>query len=129
MLKTRSRMFAVTVAAAAIFGVGCSKSANNSIKASSVETRAALMGKRSLVDGGVAVDGKLTCKATVDDTAHTATYTCTGKTTDGKPIVLNGTSTRDELRSGDVQHSFKGTITATVGGVQKLNAKCVGSKC
>lgn len=80
-------------------------------------------GEEQFNDAGNALDGKLSCEATVGDDVGKVTVSCTGTTQDGGEAALEGET--DEIPGASVTE-LEGSFVGTVDGEEVFTADRLG---
>jgi hypothetical protein len=78
------------------------------------------------VHEGVDVDGNLTCTADATNGVEQMTIACTGTSTDGRDLRLDGTVT--SVEQGE-RGGIQGTFTGTAGEETVFTTDCLGVGC
>ena len=136
----RSRLLAVPVLALSFLGAcsdddddGADEAAEDVGEAAgeatndAVETTArniaSAQGEDEFSANGVDVEGDLTCEATANDDADAVEISCTGTSTDGKDLALDGQT--DEIPGASVTE-LEGLFTGTADGDEVFSVDTLG---
>ncbi len=112
MIRNRMTTLAVAATLVATMGVaGCSEAkkqldkAKTEVGAAVIRNVVAMAGSAAFKDNGYPLSKNLDCTANVTSD-NVATVACTGTTTDGKPVTLDGTANDNTAEKG----SFEGKV-------------------
>lgn len=75
---------------------------------------------------GVEVEGTLDCTASSTGGAERIQVRCTGSSTDGEELVLDGEATTGDAEPGNL---LRGSFVGTVDGEQVFEQDCLGDAC
>jgi hypothetical protein len=75
---------------------------------------------------GVEVEGALDCTASSTGGAERLQVRCTGSSTDGEELVLEGEATTGDAEPGNL---VRGSFVGTVDGEQVFEQDCLGDDC
>ena len=75
---------------------------------------------------GVEVEGALDCTASSSGGAERLQVRCTGTSTDGEELVLEGEATTGDAEPGNL---VRGSFVGTVDGEQVFEQDCLGDAC
>ena len=84
---------------------------------------ASAQGEDEFSAAGIEVDGDLTCEANADDEADAVDISCTGTSTDGQDLALEGTT--DEI-PGESVTELEGSFTGTADGDEVFSVDTLG---
>ena len=91
-----------------------------------VRNVAAAAGAGAFEREGVEVDGALDCSASSTGGAERLQVRCTGSSTDGEELVLEGEATTGDAEPGNL---VRGSFVGTVDGEQVFEQDCLGDAC
>ena len=84
---------------------------------------ASAQGEDEFSAADIDIDGDLTCEATADEDADAVNISCTGTSTDGQDLALEGTT--DEIPGASVTE-LEGTFTGTADGDEVFSVDTLG---
>ncbi len=84
---------------------------------------ASAQGEDQFSDVGIDVEGDLACEATADEAADAVDISCTGTSTDGQDLALDGTT--DEIPGASVTE-LEGTFVGTADGDEVFSVNTLG---
>ena len=84
---------------------------------------ASAQGEDQFSDVGIGVEGDLACQATADEAADAVDISCTGTSTDGQDLALDGTT--DEIPGASVTE-LEGTFVGTADGDEVFSVDTLG---
>ena len=84
---------------------------------------ASAQGEDEFSAAGIDIEGDLTCEATADEDADAVDISCTGTSTDGQDLALEGTT--DEIPGASVTE-LEGTFTGTADGDEVFSVDTLG---
>ena len=127
---SRNTMLRVSLAMIMMIGVAtaCSKEQRQEIVDDTVEVAARNVasegGKLEFAKSDIDVDGDLDCTATAESGAQTFAVTCTGTSTEGQSLTLDGQLT---VADGEIVDSSG--FVGKADGEEVFNVDCVGEAC
>jgi len=127
---SRNIMLRVSLAMIMMIGVAtaCSKEQRQEIVDDTVEVAARNVasegGKLEFAKSDIDVDGDLDCTATAESGAQTFAVTCTGTSTEGQSLTLDGQLT---VADGEIVDSSG--FVGKADGEEVFNVDCVGEAC
>jgi hypothetical protein len=127
---SRNTMLRVSLAMIMMIGVAtaCSKEQRQEIVDDTVEVAARNVasegGKLEFAKSDIDVDGDLDCTATAESGAQTLAVTCTGTSTEGQSLTLDGQLT---VADGEIVDSSG--FVGKADGDEVFNVDCVGEAC
>jgi len=84
---------------------------------------ASAQGEDEFSAADIEIEGDLTCEANADDEADAVDISCTGTSTDGQDLALDGTT--DEIPGASVTE-LEGTFTGTADGEEVFSVDTLG---
>ena len=84
---------------------------------------ASAQGEDQFSDVGIGVEGDLACQATADEAADAVDISCTGTSTDGQDLAVDGTT--DEIPGASVTE-LEGTFVGTADGDEVFSVNTLG---
>ena len=84
---------------------------------------ASAQGEDQFSDVDIDVEGDLTCEATADEAADAVNISCTGTSTDGQDLALDGTT--DEIPGASVTE-LEGSFVGTADGDEVFSVETLG---
>jgi hypothetical protein len=84
---------------------------------------ASAQGEDEFSAAGIDIEGDLTCEASADEEADAVDISCTGTSTDGQDLALEGTT--DEIPGASVTE-LEGSFVGTAGGEEVFSVDTLG---
>jgi hypothetical protein len=84
---------------------------------------ASAQGEDEFSAAGIDIEGDLTCEASADEDADAVDISCTGTSTDGQDLALEGTT--DEIPGASVTE-LEGSFVGTAGGEEVFSVDTLG---
>jgi hypothetical protein len=100
--------------------IGCSSDKRHDVGQAALRSAVAFAGKHELVNRGIDVDGRLTCRSS-DEGGGSFSIRCSGHEVGGAPILLTGKGARND------HGTTVGSFDATVGGRSIFTKSCLGN--
>ena len=103
-------------------GDAVDETSNDAIEATA-RNIASAQGEDEFSAADIDIDGDLTCEASADDAADAVDISCTGTSTDGQDLTLEGTT--DEIPGASVTE-LEGTFVGTADGQEVFSVDTLG---
>ena len=103
-------------------GDAVDEASNDAIEAAA-RNIASAQGEDEFSDAGIDLEGDLSCEANADEGADAVDISCTGTSTDGQDLALDGTT--DEIPGASVTE-LEGTFVGTADGEEVFSVDTLG---